>query len=50
MKCSLLYLGILALVCLAWDSALAGNWFWAKGNLHTHTTNSDGDTPPKDVA
>jgi hypothetical protein len=22
---------------------------WYKGNLHTHTTNSDGDTPPADV-
>jgi hypothetical protein len=23
---------------------------WFKGNTHTHTTNSDGDTPPADVA
>ena len=23
---------------------------WFKGNLHTHTTNSDGDTPPEHVA
>jgi hypothetical protein len=23
---------------------------WYKGNLHTHTTNSDGDSPPLDVA
>jgi hypothetical protein len=23
---------------------------WLKGNTHTHTTNSDGDTPPADVA
>jgi hypothetical protein len=22
---------------------------WLKGNLHTHTTNSDGDSPPEDV-
>ena len=23
---------------------------WYKGNLHTHTTNTDGDSPPLDVA
>ena len=23
---------------------------WLKGNTHTHTTNSDGDTPPEQVA
>lgn len=23
---------------------------WLKGNTHTHTTNSDGDTPPEEVA
>lgn len=23
---------------------------WYKGNLHTHTTNSDGDSPPEEVA
>ena len=23
---------------------------WFKGNLHTHSTNSDGDTPPEHVA
>lgn len=24
-------------------------WIWAKGNLHAHTNNSDGDSPPQDV-
>ncbi|HUV03620.1 MAG TPA: CehA/McbA family metallohydrolase [Armatimonadota bacterium] len=52
MKFSLVHLCALtlALLCLVRDSALAAGWIWAKGNLHTHTTNSDGDIPPKDVA
>ncbi|MEO7521757.1 MAG: CehA/McbA family metallohydrolase, partial [Gemmatimonas sp.] len=29
---------------------LAANATWYKGNTHTHTTNSDGDTPPAQVA
>lgn len=28
----------------------AGDWMWAKGNMHTHTTNSDGDGSPQAVA
>ncbi|MCC6246092.1 MAG: PHP domain-containing protein [Gemmatimonadaceae bacterium] len=29
---------------------IAANARWLKGNTHTHTTNSDGDTPPTTVA
>ena len=29
--------------------ASANNLQWFKGNTHTHTTNSDGDSPPEDV-
>ncbi len=41
-----------ALAVSTWESgaqpAAARKWY--KGNLHTHTTNSDGDTPPEEVA
>ncbi len=50
-------------LCLAWPPARAGAQSarftvpvipagaqWLKGNTHTHTTNSDGDTPPAEVA
>jgi len=52
MNGSTLLLCVLALVlaCLAGNSGLAADWIWAKGNLHTHTTNSDGDSAPADVA
>ena len=29
--------------------APAADFIWAKGNIHTHTTNSDGDSPPETV-
>ena len=43
------------LVCLVSLILLAGSvkaqaWTWARGNLHTHTTNSDGDSSPQAVA
>ncbi|MDI6827855.1 MAG: CehA/McbA family metallohydrolase [Armatimonadota bacterium] len=28
----------------------AEKWIWARGSLHAHTTNSDGDSPPQVVA
>jgi hypothetical protein len=44
-----------ALVCLwglspAAQTAPEPGWRWFKGNLHTHTINSDGDSAPDDVA
>jgi len=45
LHCLLLVLFLLALA----GNALAADWLWAKGNIHTHTTNSDGDSPPQDV-
>ena len=36
---------------LALDASPASaDWLWAKGNLHTHTTNSDGNSSPQVVA
>jgi len=47
---SVLYLCLTlsAAVCLGARPAIAS--IWAKGNLHTHTTNSDGDSSPQVVA
>ena len=42
------WLGFLALSCLAFAPA-AGAQNWYKGNLHTHTLNSDGDSTPHEV-
>ena len=42
---SLLVLFLLALA----GNALAADWIWAKGNIHAHTNNSDGDSPPENV-
>ena len=52
MKRRLLYLlaAALILTSLAGNLAFAADWIWAKGNLHTHTTNSDGDSAPQAVA
>ena len=50
-----LRLGFLALMMVLWSAddarpapGTAGRWY--KGNLHTHTTHSDGDSPPDVVA
>lgn len=41
---------ILMLIFLALaGNAFAADWIWAKGNIHAHTTNSDGDSPPQVV-
>ena len=29
---------------------MAADWMWARGNIHTHTTNSDGNSSPQAVA
>jgi hypothetical protein len=42
-------ISIVLLVVLACASCAAGG-IWVKGNTHTHTTNSDGDTAPEAVA
>lgn len=39
--------GIVALIALL--ACLQANAAWLKGNLHTHTLESDGDAPPEDV-
>jgi hypothetical protein len=49
---------LLALACLwglrglspAAETTPEPEWRWFKGNLHTHTINSDGDSAPDDVA
>lgn len=42
---------LIGLACEAASPAVADStWFWARGSLHTHTTNSDGDSPPQVVA
>jgi hypothetical protein len=40
------------LIATAYGTAqsVAGRTFWFKGNTHTHTSNSDGDSPPEAVA
>jgi hypothetical protein len=40
----------LSALILAAASVQAGASIWAKGNLHTHTTNSDGNSSPQVVA
>lgn len=42
----LMFLFILPACSLAAEQA----WTWAKGNLHCHTTNSDGDSSPNEVS
>ncbi|MDH7482915.1 MAG: CehA/McbA family metallohydrolase [Armatimonadota bacterium] len=32
------------------NAAKVEKWMWARGSLHAHTTNSDGDSPPQVVA
>ncbi|MCL6520475.1 MAG: CehA/McbA family metallohydrolase [Armatimonadetes bacterium] len=32
------------------SAAKVEKWTWARGSLHTHTTNSDGDSPPQVIA
>lgn len=46
-----LHVILIALLCIVslFDSASAADWIWARGNLHTHTTNSDGDSAPQVV-
>ncbi len=46
---------LIALACVwglsrAAETAPEPEWQWFKGNLHTHTINSDGDSTPDDVA
>jgi len=40
---------VFAVLCLP-GTSFAQDWIWARGNLHTHTTNSDGNMPPEFVA
>ena len=40
---------VFALILLA-TSIQSQAWMWARGNMHTHTTNSDGDSAPQAVA
>jgi len=35
---------------IAFDNPFKAGGHWYKGNLHTHTTNSDGALPPEDMA
>jgi len=35
---------------IAFDIPFKASGRWYKGNLHTHTTNSDGALPPEDIA
>jgi hypothetical protein len=42
----LLILGV-SRFCLAWQETETAHWY--KGNTHTHTLNSDGDSSPEDV-
>ncbi|MDI6827856.1 MAG: CehA/McbA family metallohydrolase [Armatimonadota bacterium] len=49
MKLKAVFFGLVLLVLFA-CSCSAAQWMWAKGNLHTHTTNSDGNMPPEFVA
>ncbi|MBP6963401.1 MAG: PHP domain-containing protein [Armatimonadetes bacterium] len=39
-------LAVLALPLLLAGAASSAGFVWARGNLHTHTTNSDGDSAP----
>lgn len=41
------FAALMAWMAIAQTGAPAGRWY--KGNLHTHTINSDGDTAPDDV-
>jgi hypothetical protein len=42
--------GLMVVLLGAASPCPAAEWIWAKGNLHTHTTNSDGDSEPQVVA
>ena len=41
---------LLGLILLALAGHVSADWMWAKGNLHTHTTFSDGRDPAEAVA
>lgn len=43
------FAAILAMICL-FGTASAAKTIWVKGNLHTHTNHSDGDSSPRAVA
>ena len=43
------FFGVILLI-LSVNIGSAADWMWARGNLHTHTTNSDGDSPLQAVA
>lgn len=41
---------IVSILLLFTSPIFAAQWMWARGNLHTHTTNSDGNRSPQEVA
>ena len=47
-RLSLLFLAALAVALTQTPRSAKGRWY--KGNLHTHTLNSDGDSTPHEVA
>jgi len=45
-----LMLFLISLCSITGTVYASDGWLWVRGSLHTHTTNSDGDSPPEAVA
>ena len=45
-----IFLVLVLLLSLSLNTAFSTDFFWYKGNIHCHTSRSDGDTPPIEVA